>query len=57
MVNQQKNVTIDQEKSNAMQDWPTPENTYIKEHPWVLYILYEVLRCKRWNLTAVNTTD
>jgi hypothetical protein len=40
-----------------MQDWPMPENMYIKFLPWVVYILNEVRRWKRWNLTAVNTTD
>jgi hypothetical protein len=57
MVNQRNNVTIDPEKPNAVQDWPTPENTYMKELPWVVYILNEVRSWKRWNFTAVNTID
>jgi hypothetical protein len=57
MVIQQNNVTIDPEKLNAEQDWPTLENTYMKELPWVVYILNEVRSWKCWNLTAVNKTD
>lgn len=52
-----RNCSYNGESAKQCDHWPTPENTYIKELPCVVYILNEVRSWKRWKLTAVNTTD